>query len=44
LSKILVDDVEVDITENLAIALEHIQTLNDPVALWVDAASICLVD
>jgi Heterokaryon incompatibility protein (HET) len=41
LSKILVNELEVHITENLAIALEHLQPSDDALTLWVDAVSIC---
>lgn len=40
LVKILVNDVEVAITESLAIALDHLQMSDDTVKLWVDALCI----
>jgi hypothetical protein len=41
LSKILVNELEVHVTENLAIALENLRPSDDALTLWVDAVSIC---
>lgn len=36
---ILVNEIEVDITHNLAVALQHLQSKDEIVTLWVDAVS-----
>ncbi len=36
---ILVNEIKVDITHNLAVALQHLQSKEEIVTLWVDAVS-----